>query len=145
MNKIDKNSVGVAGEHLVAAELSLNGLIATLTSKNTKEYDILVFNPIKNKHFKIQVKTTIGNSRSWPLSEKNENIISNDFYYVFVYIKEEKEYFIVPSKDVSEYISKSHKNWLKKPGRKGQKHKNIALRKFDNTNQKYKNKWNYFI
>jgi hypothetical protein len=145
MSKIDKNSIGVAGEHLVAAELSLNGLIATLTSKNTKEYDILVFNPSKNKHFKVQVKTTFGNNRSWPLSKKNENIISNDFYYVFVFINDVKEYYVVPSKNVSDYISKSHKSWLKKPGKKGQKHKNITLRKFDNTDEKYKNNWNFFI
>lgn len=48
---------GIAGEFLVAGELSKRGWIATLTAKNTPHVDVLAARPSGNEHARIQVKT----------------------------------------------------------------------------------------
>jgi hypothetical protein len=142
MKKIESLNLGIAGEHLAAARLTLNGYIATITSKNTKLYDILAYDPKRNKHFRIQVKTGNKKKPAWPLSKKNEEISQVDFYYIFINLFNSEDYYIVPSKVVADYIKTSHQKWLIMPGKKGQKHNDIGLRIFDCLDEKYKNKWN---
>jgi hypothetical protein len=48
---------GIAGEFLVAGELSKRGWIATLTAKNTPHVDVLAARPSGDVHARIQVKT----------------------------------------------------------------------------------------
>lgn len=48
---------GIAGEFLVAGELSKRGWIATLTAKNTPDVDVLAARPVGDVHARIQVKT----------------------------------------------------------------------------------------
>lgn len=48
---------GIAGEFLVAGELSKRGWIATLTAKNTPHIDVLAARPSGDVHARIQVKT----------------------------------------------------------------------------------------
>jgi hypothetical protein len=141
MDKIESMDLGVAGEHLVAARLTLRGFIATITSKNTKLYDIIAYDPKRKKHYKIQVKTGNKKNPAWPLDKKNENLVDDDFYYVFVSLFNSEDYYVVPSKIVSDYIKKNHKDWLKKPSKNGQKHKDIGLRIFDLLDKNYKNNW----
>ena len=49
--------IGIAGEFLVAGELSKRGWIATLTAKNTPNVDVLAARPTGDVHARIQVKT----------------------------------------------------------------------------------------
>jgi len=51
------------------------------------------------------------------------------------------DYFIVPSKTVAKYTKRSHAKWLETPGRKGQKHKDNPVRKFDDKDGEYQNRW----
>ena len=55
--KLPGIQVGVAGEYLVAAELSRRGYVATLTLRNTWGIDILASNLDATKAVGIQVKT----------------------------------------------------------------------------------------
>ena len=54
----DKALIGAAGVFYVAAELSLRGMIALPTIRNTAGYDIIVTNRDGSKHANIQVKTS---------------------------------------------------------------------------------------
>ena len=50
-------TTGIAGEFLVAGELSKRSWIATLTAKNTPHVDVLAARPFGDLQARIQVKT----------------------------------------------------------------------------------------
>lgn len=141
---ISINLSGIAGEYFVAAELSRLGFIASLTLKNTQGIDILVSTKQTDKSFAIQVKTTQGKKKEWMLNEKSENIIGKNSLYVFVHLKgvgELPDFHIVPSNVVAKNIKVDHQNWLKEPGKKGQKRNDSKMRKFRDYEDKYLGKW----
>jgi len=141
--KIKSGLSGVAGEYLVAGELSRNGYIASVTLRNTKGIDILCSNADATKSVGIQVKTNQAKNRSWMLMKKAEDYYSDNLFYVFVNLNNggHPNYFIVPSKTIAKYVKRSHTKWLGTPGRKGQKHKDNPLRKFDDKDGEYQNRW----
>ena len=143
--KSDSILTGVAGEYFVAAELTKRGYIASITLRNTRGIDILVSNRNATKSAGIQVKSTrYSNARAWMLNEKSEKYYADNFFYVFVNLKEgnqRPDFFIVPSKIVAKYIAKNHKNWLKKPNRSGGKHKDNSMRKFSDKEENYLEYW----
>ena len=145
-------TVGLAGTYFVAAELSQQGHIATVTSRNAEGLDILASRPDGSKVVSIQIKTSGAEqrasfTRSWFLSKKDENRFSKSFFYVFVdlQLNSKPDYYIVPSKIVSDYIRESHKKHLSTPGRGGKQHKDTTMRFFeiydDSVAAKYLNKW----
>ncbi len=134
MEHIPKNSVALAGEFATLSQLALHGYDASVTLGNTKNIDILVFDPRTNKTYQIEVKTNRErrkgptNSKffgrmetSWQMHEKHERIIHPDLFYCFVHInidgtkspKNTFRYFIVPSAVVAEYVREEHRAWLK--------------------------------
>ncbi len=141
----DNILTGVAGEYLVAGELSKRGYIASITLRNTRGIDILVSNRNATKPVGIQVKSTkYGDARSWMLNEKAENYYADNLFYVFVNLKDNNQrpdFFIVPSKVVAKYTKKFHKAWLKIPNREGGKHQNTTMRKFSDIKDLYLEKW----
>lgn len=144
--KIKLNTVlaGVSGEYFVSAELSKRGHIASITLRNTKGVDILCSNSEATKTVGIQVKTNSGSKRSWILNQKAEDYYADNLYYIFVNLNENKthpDYFVVPSKDVATYCKEGHANWLTRPGRHGQVHKDTPMRKFDDSKEIYLNRW----
>jgi len=102
----DSNTSALAGEYLVAGELSRRGYLVSITMGNAKAVDI--FASTQKETIKIDVKAS-RNKTSWPIAKANE-----DLYYVFVYLQpkdklriESKsgistppEYYIVPAKDI---------------------------------------------
>lgn len=135
---------GVAGEYYVAAELSKRGYIASITLRNTKGVDILCSNADATKTVGIQVKTNFGSAHSWMLNEKAEKYFADNLFYVFVNLNDNEkppEYFIVPSKVVSEYCASTHKKWLDTPGKKGQAHNDSTMRKFNDKEMHYHDRW----
>jgi len=144
MQKLNPILAGVSGEYFVAAELSKRGYIASITLKNTKGIDVLVSNLDTNKTVGVQVKTNSGSNRDWMMNKKAEDYFADNLFYVFVNLNNNQkppDFFMVPSKTVAKYVKESHANWLKAPGRKGQKHKDIPLRKFSDSKENYKNRW----
>jgi len=139
---IDRSLIGIAGAHFVAGEMSKRGYVVTLTSRNTEGIDLLASDKKGTKPIAIQVKTTT--QKNWMLNKKADNLISEDLFYIFVLLKGENEmpeFFIVPSKDVAEQVSISHKKWLETPNKKGGKHNDSPMRIFMDNEKKYKDRW----
>lgn len=136
--------VGVAGEYLVAAELSRRGYIASLTLKNTRGVDILAASADASHAVSIQVKTSTGKRNSWILNSKAETLKTDKFFYVLVKLAgldDPAEFFIVPSEIVADYCRTGHATWLVSPGAKGQKRNDSNMRKFDDYEGVYRNRW----
>lgn len=134
---------GVAGEYLCAGELSRRGYIASITLRNSKGVDILATNEDASRSVAIQVKTSYGSAPCWVLGEKAEDYYADNLFYVFVNLNHgnEPHYYVVPSKIVAKTIKEYHQCWLKTLGRKGQKHNDNAMRKFQDEGKKFLGRW----
>jgi hypothetical protein len=78
------------------------------------------------------------------LSEKSEDFISDNHFYVFVGlggIQERPSYHIVPSRVVAERISTGHKKWLRTLRRDGQKHTDTPMRKLSDPKDEFLERW----
>ena len=142
--KISSILTGVAGEYFVAAELSLRGYVASITLRNTKGIDIVASNEEGNKTINIQVKTNRRKKPQWIMNKKAENIKDKNMFYVLVLLFDDitsPEYYIVPSRDVANYVEKGYKKWLSTPGRGGKMHKDTIMRMFEDLEKRYLNKW----
>jgi hypothetical protein len=153
--KFDKILDGVSGEYFVAAELSRQGYIASLTLRNTQGVDILCTNAKATKTVGIQVKTTKGSNRDWLLDKKSEDYYADNLFYVLVNLNKQKssessdvkrkpknpDFFVVPSKIVADYCKQGHSEWIDQPGKRGQPHKDTPMRKFVDKKEEYLNKW----
>ncbi|MCX6757685.1 MAG: aspartate ammonia-lyase [Candidatus Nomurabacteria bacterium] len=142
-NKRNSVLTGVSGEYFVAAELSRLGYIASITLRNTKGVDILCSNSEATKTVSIQVKTASNIKSTWILGDKSEKDYSPNLFYVFVSLHDNlpPEYYIVPSKIVADFTTKSHRDWLSSLSKTGKKHKDSNMRKFIDLEKKYLNKW----
>lgn len=144
---VDKILRGVAGEYLVAGELSKRGIIASITLRNTKGMDVLASNSDASKSVGIQVKTTIYprvKYPSWILNKKAEDYYSDTLFYVFVLLKqgnERPDFYIVPSKFVAEHTKTTHKDWLDKIGKSGREHNDSNIRNFYDKERKFLERW----
>ena len=105
---------GVAGEYLVAGELSRRGYIASIILRNTRGVDILAANEAGTRSVEIQVKTNQDDSRKWVLSEKAKSLSDPGFFYVFVALRGllQPRYHIVPSAVVVRFTRRFHREWL---------------------------------
>lgn len=113
--------VGIAGEYLVAAELSRRGYVASLTLRNTRGIDILASNKDATKSVGIQVKTSQRATADWVMSKKAEQDLAENLFYVFVSLPPHApaSFHIVPRKVVGQYVRESHGRWLATPGKRG--------------------------
>ena len=142
--KVSNILVGVSGEYFVAAELSRRGYIASITLRNTKGIDIVASSENGDKSVNIQVKSTSKKGIGWLLSKKAETVKDKNIFYVFVDLNEDEKlpiFHIVPCRDVAKKVKDGHQNWLKTPGKKGQKHKDTNIRVWYASDNKYLNRW----
>lgn len=141
MNNIN---IGNAGEYFVAGELERRGFTVGVPMSNVKDYDLLCVNK-EGKQFALQVKTTSDGRNKWMLAQKNENIIADNIFYIFVHLHQLDipTYFIVPSNVVAEKISREHQEWLNIPGKNGEQHKDNNIRTIEFSDDEYLNKWDY--
>jgi len=124
--KGDNVQIALAGEYHVLAQLAQRGLIGSLTLSNTKGVDILVFDPQKERFFRVEVKTThlspvyerlFGAERFyiWQMKEKHETCGHPNLIFCFVHLRppaERPDFFLVPSAVVAEYVRWQHQRWL---------------------------------
>ena len=144
MVKLSNILGGVSGEYFVAAELSRRGYIASITLRNTRGIDVLCSNEDASKQVSIQVKTTKESNRAWLLDKKAEAFISSSHFYVFVMLNKQDvkpDFFIVPSKIVAKFVKESHQKWLKGKSKTAKKRKDSSMRKFQDKEGKYLNRW----
>ena len=142
--KLETTLVGVAGEYLVAGELSLRGYIASITLRNSRGIDIIASNAEGTKSVSLQVKTNSNGGKSWMLSKKAEDYFSDNHYYIFVAlskVNERPSFHIVPSQEVAEVTSASHAHWLKGKKSDGSRRKDTPMRKFNDHENMYLEAW----
>ena len=134
---------GIAGEYLVAAELTRRGFVASLTLRNTRGMDILASNRDATRSVGIQVKTSQSGRPAWMLNKKAETDLAENLFYVFVCIPagEPPSYHIVPRNIVGLYVRQTHQDWLKVTGRGGRPHKDSDMRQFKDPEGRYKEAW----
>jgi len=99
---VNKNTSHLAGEFLVAGELSRRGYPVSITFGNAKSVDI--YADTRDRTIKVDAKA--GRAKgNWPLDRGS---IEPDVYYIFVYLQTRNrirenaapEYFIVLGKDI---------------------------------------------
>ncbi|MEM3566121.1 MAG: hypothetical protein QXK18_04535 [Candidatus Bathyarchaeia archaeon] len=126
MKMLSSEQIALIGEFYTVAQLYQRGFIASPTLGKTKHVDILVFNPRTGNRVLVEVKTTFeskarkksklfGENYEWVMDKKHEKIVNSTLFYCFVLLKGEKQlprFFIVPSKDVAEYVKQEHEIWL---------------------------------
>ena len=143
-NKLDSVLVGVAGEYLVAGELTLRGYIASISLRNSRGIDIIASNADGSKAVSIQVKTNSDGKTKWMVSKKAETFHSANHYYVFVALKglgQRPSFHIVPSKIVGDYVSNDHSEWLMGTKKDGSPRKDSSLRVYRDFEKKYEEAW----
>lgn len=128
--------LGAAGEHYVMSQLLRRDMIAALAPAGVPHADILVSDDIGDRLCAIQVKSRrdIGSDGGWHMSKKHESISLPSFFYCFLdfgkSVAQQPKTWILPSKVVADVLTLSHKNWLAMPGKKGQPHKDVDMRRF---------------
>ncbi len=90
---------GVAGTYYVVAELSRKNIIALITARNTKGFDMIASNFELGRSVFIEVKTDGSEQGFWAIGTP---VVKNDFYYVLVSIigKNPPKFYIVPSENI---------------------------------------------
>lgn len=131
----DTQLIGAAGEHLVLSRLLTREVLASQAPRGTRKADILV-NPLDGgRPVLIQVKTrsTSGGKLSWLMSSKNELLREDDLFYCLVNLDLiNPSVYVVPSKLVSDVITRAHAEWLSTPGKNGKKHQDSDTRQLKN-------------
>lgn len=94
---------GMLGTYLTAAELTHQGLIVSITSRNARGADLLVADQTYKKTWSVQVKTNRKPASFWLLSKDYKEVISPTHIYVFINLrgKERPDYYVVPSRVVA--------------------------------------------
>lgn len=142
--KLEKSLVGVAGEYLVAAELTLRGYVAAITLRNSRGTDIIASASDGRQSVSIQVKSNSSGKASWMLTKSSETFFSDSHYYVFVAIESlEKKptFYVVPSKIVADKIKISHREWLANSKKDGSPRKDSSMRIFNDFDNEYRDGW----
>jgi hypothetical protein len=141
--KLSGIQAGIAGEYLVAAELTRRGYVASLTLRNTRDIDILASNSDATKSVGIQVKTNQGGNPDWRMHRKAEDQLAANLFYVLVCLVPElpATFYVVPSRSVADHVRTSHAKWLKTPGKRGQAHRDTDMRRFSDRKHQFKDRW----
>jgi len=103
---------------LVAAKLSQMNLIALITSRNTKGYDIVVLDPLTNRGKGIQVKCT--DRKEFPVmqsflkdyEQEIQKKIMSDFVLVDISKPDKPRFFIVPLEEMKIVVKKNIEQWM---------------------------------
>jgi hypothetical protein len=124
------------GVYLVAAELTGQEFIVSVTSRNARGADLLVTDQGCQRAWSVQVKATHQNRGFWLLGEDAKNIKSPTHVYVFVNLKgkERPAYYVVPSEFVAANVKEDRS---KKSGKLF-----YYLNRTDA--EPYLEKWNFF-
>jgi hypothetical protein len=120
--KLTKDLIGIAGVHFVVSELTLRGLVALPTIRNTAGIDILVSEPDGSGQANLQVKTSSKKVNFWPTSRPEKCLKGPRSFYVFLrYIPKEKgfEAFLENGDNVARNVEKGLKKQRKSKKRKG--------------------------
>jgi hypothetical protein len=100
---------GMLGVYLVAAELTRNDFIVSVTSRSAAGADLLVTDSDCKNPWSVQVKTNRKPANFWLVNPDAQTLCEDRHMYVFVNIGDEKrpdEFIVVPSSHVSKKVVK---------------------------------------
>ena len=129
-----RNTTHLAGEFLVAGELSRRGYPVSITMGNAKSVDIYA----ESSKGILKIDAKAGRTKSnWPITKDN---VKKDVYYIFVYLQAEQkikkndppEYFIVTGKEI--LSKKLIDTWGERQG----------IRNLSLNTKEYKDRWDKF-
>src|SRR5947207_2182869 len=92
---------GMQGVYLVAAELSRRGFVASPTSRSAQGADLLVTDVNRQRSYAVQVKTNARTFGFWLLGAKAKDMVSDSLVYALVNLRDDTEYYLVPSRIVA--------------------------------------------
>ena len=129
----EKSSRGNSSQFFVAGELCRRGLVAVVTLGNCPNTDILCSNIEGTRFVHIQVKTFVPGNSTCSVGLKAEKDFGENFFWILGGIPQPGqdarfEYYVIPSGEMAEHVSKAHKLWMETPGKKGQAHRDSAVR-----------------
>jgi hypothetical protein len=104
--KLAASLSGASGVYWVCMQLSLRGLLAMPTIRNTAGIDVLV-STASGVSADLQVKTAQRTVGFWPTQAPDQIVVSPHVFFVFVRWRDEQrsfEGFLVPSGDVRERV-----------------------------------------
>jgi hypothetical protein len=128
--------LGAAGEYHVMAELLRRGYIAALAPQGVPNADIVATDLEGARLCSIQVKTRrdIGADGGWHMKSKHEDVRAERLFYCFVDFGKSPAdrplVHVLPSARVADALKSSHRKWLEKPGKRGQRHQDGPMRRF---------------
>lgn len=104
--RVNNDLVGAAGVHYVASELSIRGMIALPTIRNTAGYDLLVLSTDGKRHANLQVKTSHKSVSCWPLPSPDKVRAGENDYYVLVRRTDENRFeaFMLSGRETKEAL-----------------------------------------
>ncbi|HQH26536.1 MAG TPA: hypothetical protein PLP17_03995, partial [Oligoflexia bacterium] len=100
---------------------------------DTPNVDILCSNRERSRFVRTQVKTFIPGKRTCSVGVKTKREIGPSSFWILAGMplpasSRPFEYYIIPSKVMSQKISQAHGHWLKMPGANGQAHRESTVR-----------------
>ena len=104
----DTSLIGAAGVHFVVSELSLRGLIALPTIRNTAGVDVVVTNKSGTWHANLQVKSSRSRVSFWPVGRKYNDWLGGNNHYVFLRYSSNSsrlEAFLASSEEVARQVA----------------------------------------
>lgn len=152
MPSIPNTLIGAAGEHLVAAQLSIRGFSAGLTRGGSRAVDVLASNAEGSRSVAIQVKASY-NARDEKKTKKEKSrwtfmLSTSDIrkrasglIYVFVSFRgmsvDSPEYFIMSGDIVSQRLEEKYRN------RNARKTDIRMLDIYEHEKESFQNRWDY--
>jgi hypothetical protein len=114
----DRNTSHLAGEFLVAGELSRRGYPVSITMGNAKSVDIYVEtgeHDEKGNRRVVKVDAKAGRAKgNFPIAEES---VDKDLYYIFVYLQSQHpEYFVVRGEEILDKRRELINKWGKREG-----------------------------
>jgi hypothetical protein len=103
----DSALIGAAGVHFVVSELSMRGLIALPTIRNTAGVDVVVTDKKGTWQANLQVKTSRSKVSFWPIGKRYNEWVGPNNYYVFLRYNDKVksfEVFLESSQRVAELV-----------------------------------------
>lgn len=127
---------GMRGVYLAAAELTHQGLIVSVTSRNARGADLFATDQAYKRTWSIQVKTSAKSASYWLLGNSYKEEVSSTHVYIFVTLRgdDRPEFYVVPSRDVA-------KNGETTPPRASGSVWHLYRRSFAS---RYRDKWSLF-
>jgi len=145
MPRISNAIIGAGGVFHAASVLSMRGLIALPTIKNTAGYDIIVTSPDGLKHANIQVKTSSSRPGYWPICSGVANVKTspNDFYVLLRRTKDNVSFegFMLTGEEMKSELER----YMAYYAAKGQRSDNFSLCASlgdEEKNQRWRDMWN---